>query len=53
MPDDAPILERLNAALTDRYVLERELGEGGMALPTRGTPPFQHPVNVPRTRPVF
>jgi serine/threonine protein kinase len=31
MPDAASIFERLNAALTGRYVLERELGAGGMA----------------------
>ena len=27
----APLVERLRAALSGRYVIERELGEGGMA----------------------
>jgi serine/threonine-protein kinase len=27
----AEIVDRLNAALADRYLLERELGQGGMA----------------------
>ncbi len=31
MTDPPGIIDRLNAALTDRYVVERELGEGGMA----------------------
>jgi len=31
MADPPPILDRLNAALTGRYVIERELGAGGMA----------------------
>jgi hypothetical protein len=31
MAGPPPILDRLNAALTGRYVLDRELGEGGMA----------------------
>jgi len=32
----APTTERLAAALTDRYRLERELGQGGMVLRTIG-----------------
>ncbi len=31
MPDQAEQLNRLNAALADRYGIERELGRGGMA----------------------
>ncbi len=31
MADPPPILDRLNAALSGRYTLERRLGEGGMA----------------------
>jgi serine/threonine protein kinase len=31
MPDPPGIIDRLNAALSGRYLVERELGEGGMA----------------------
>ncbi len=31
MPDPADQLERLKAALANRYRIERELGHGGMA----------------------
>ena len=30
-------LARLTAALADRYAIERELGQGGMAIGFRGT----------------
>jgi hypothetical protein len=32
VPDQASQLERLKAALADRYRIERELGRGGMAI---------------------
>jgi hypothetical protein len=31
VPDQAEQLDRLTAALADRYTIERELGRGGMA----------------------
>jgi hypothetical protein len=36
MSDDA--LDRLKTALADRYIIERELGRGGIYLPTFWAP---------------
>ena len=36
----SPGLDRLHTALADRYAVERELGQGGMA-PLKARPSFQ------------
>ena len=37
MADSSDPISRLNAALEGRYRVEREIGEGGMAVVFRGT----------------